>query len=285
MRQFTKVEVQRLTSLMILSRCPGTPTKRSGDAKSGVRRPSLRTPPTPEPQARSSRLHRHTHSAMAGFADLTQVTQQPPLAEASTSAERVPLPEPAPSEEAAQQAAPQSVQTRGRSKARDRRSSSRRAYSPPRGAARREPSQGTVNNISPISPLSSPISISRGRRDRLPGDTKTSVVSTQDDDAREGWSRGHGRGRSIRRELQDTCEMAWPGYGHDEDSYRDRRATQVPARLTTSDYPGWDDVEGLELEGEELVKPSRARAVSPRSPVDSLADDESSLSGSLGSAA
>jgi len=176
-------------------------------------------------------------------------------------------------------------QSRGRSKARGRRSTSRRSPSPPRGVARRGRSEDLMKMTSSVSRISrqpSPVSPASARSNPITfSPAQRSPVVEEDLGERRGRSpterRTVARGRTQHREQQqqqqqaplaaaakinlyhslqrrgtaDSCEMAWPAYGHHLDEWSDEKSKDDLAKSVATSIitgaKGYDDVDLDEL--------------------------------------
>jgi hypothetical protein len=160
---------------------------------------------------------------------------------------------------------------RGRSKARGRRSASRRSPSPARGAARRGRSEDLLNSgvveeqslprISPTSARSQPMAFPQGRRssgneessDEVGEERRGRSLTERDVPLRTFQSRERESMNSTTKSgdtLDDSCEMAWPGYGHDIDTqggYSKAVLAQNIASAILHGSKGYDDVDLDEL--------------------------------------
>lgn len=251
------------------------------------------------PRSAMMSRHKHTHSAIAG---LQYRPAASPRDEVKTQQERT---KPTNSSPPFKDEEERIVPSRGRSHARGRRSVSRRSPSPPRGAARRGRSEDLLmsrhlNRATPsafvavehsASPSSTdksgPISISRDdaagrqsssgasgsvvaeshRRGRSPGVRNkgsrraASPLPSASSPVRKPTSRG----RDHVRLWTETCEMAWPAYGHDQsdndvgsntskalathahEQQRNARLDGEAAAVVAAEAGGYDDVDLDEL--------------------------------------
>lgn len=230
-----------------------------------------------------SRGHKHTHSAAAGLNSLyNQGTSSlaanaglfldPSSGQATASAVRLGSTEEKGSSFEERLRNP----PRGRSKARGRRSTSHRSPSPGRGAGRRVRSEDLMKSVVDEAALSSP--------SNLPGSARLQPIALlqarrspvgregiedDDDDGRRGRSLTERDVplqllRSRQREettstlkgaerLEDSCEMAWPAYGHDmyerqsSSSTSKAKLAQKIATALIHGSKGYDDVDLDEL--------------------------------------
>jgi len=160
---------------------------------------------------------------------------------------------------------------RGRSKARGRRSASHRSPSPARGGARRGRSEDLLKNkeveeslphISPTSVRSQPLALPQGRRssadqessDEERGDERRGRSLTERDVPLQTFqSREREATNSTTKSgdtLDDSCEMAWPGYGHDIDTqggYSKAGIAEKIASAILQGSKGYDDIDLDEL--------------------------------------
>ncbi|UZJ56556.1 hypothetical protein CBS101457_005876 [Exobasidium rhododendri] len=154
---------------------------------------------------------------------------------------------------------------RGRSKARGRRSTSRRSPSPPRGVARRGHSEelngkDVTSRLTSQSPQESPIASARSK----PLSTSSQNEQRHGEDDRERGRRGRSptergvvreaplittihREDCVKQNAYEACEMAWPAYGHlseeDPKESKDVDMARSVATAVVTGPAGYDDVD------------------------------------------